>query len=1293
MAEEKKTPPNESQETQQNDEFLGFLGGLQEEGGGDMPQFFDRRFAGVDNQEDSVSREEYYRISGDDDRTKDYEDNLSPIARTVASDQDGSLTNAVNIYARRAVNSWRDLTGQERLAVNNYDNKEDFIAEFLVDGGVPISVGVMGGIASLAGVAAMPILLGTGAAIGVHSMIQAGGEKEEVERQDTILEPIANWASNKVLGRDIWDGFIGEKGQRSYGRRVGAILLANALDGFAVGKAVKSGGKLVKKFFKTKAPKEWVEHNVKMLDEQAVEVQDSMLEILNKGERKEALKEMVRNNKYLDLLRKEDDLILNGKFLDEEITKRHELMDMVQKRNVTEDMFPPPVSDAKTVARQAGGRHHLAEAGKALDSVKVSDSTDTIVNKINTYTDRRLVWETTPRGQAGKTRVGEKKGLAGKEKLEEIGGMSAEESLQDMSHTDILHAQDEIRRLIKLESDILLEDKMTGKVSDAFSDAYRTHDIAQTLVKRKAAIDMAYSKGLKNKAKEMKRVREEIMDLSRRYPNMDAKARVKALKNIDEGHTKLKVLNEQALEAGEDGNAMYAFSLGMRSSVDNWLSKGAFENTVTGNTVSYGVASISTLFKEQGIPTAMWDFGHTIKDGFRYVGKRLGSKEAWKQMWEEMSSGKSTYRTRTEARAGTSRFKKIANAATAMNQQLLQETDNFYKSSFKQIADREALRVMIQRRMRNGIPIQQIRRELDMAVKGERALPLDYSLDWSKTRENWHKRIQFRADKGEDAPMISKPWWFIHSLANDWRGSDNILAKMGGQALGVFSRVGANAADWAGRNTILGLADVPENVARRLKENKAEMVLGTAATLWAMTKDNLGNNLVGHHNILTESRVKGRSFGMNPGIMVGENFVELKTLGGVGTALEIISVSEDILNLMMAEKEMDMSEKMSHSLHKFYNYVVEDSWLGSSLGPVLASLTRSEPGERSRAKDVLFGAIPGKGMVERLQAFTNGYRPDAYFLDTVKEMSEWLPVGPSRDAFGDMYTNTYADRVNAEETGFPVGLGHVRLLVNPSAHKRPFYKAELNDVLLGLGAFSDSKTIRYETKSGKVISFDKNSLDSSAGGTLRPLNRRVSVQMAGTFRMTERDYHAAKALLSLRKKDAEHTMEVWEEAYRKLKIDYDEDDVLTNTASQYMRRYAGGKGNLDRMRRSFNGFVPNDLIGNDEKGMSDFLHYIATASVDDMPIRARTNIKTYARLFRKDLAKRILIDRLNIETEELEDFSLLLARKRLVVEMYDNIRERVAKISAFSPSVVEQVAKMRLYSEGSADDASSRNTP
>ena len=1301
MVTETKAPTKDKEVSpMESVDVFNFLQGQQDANDGMLPQFLDRSFAQVETPEESEEREEYYRVSGDQDRTDDYRKSLEPAARAIASDgKEGIFTQAINIYGRRFRNAWADLNGKQREEVNTYDNQGSFISEFIADAGVPVSVGIAGGVAALAGVGAIPILLGGGAALAANAMVQAGGEKDEVERLDTFLEPAVNFTSDVVAGRrrsakkklgdKTWEGFIGDEGQASYGKRVAAIMAADVLDGLAVGKTVKVLGKA----FKHLIPKTWFKRNAKMLDLQANEAQQEAYTALNKKERQLLAKKIIRDNKNLKLLQERASLEETNIFLDEQITAKQKIAELAETRRVSEEMFPPEVGDSKTVARQAGGRHHLARAGNALGKVKKSTSIEEIGNELDTFTDSRLLYEQTPRGKAGKTRVTDPEGKTGVEKMEDIQQTPTEVVMRDQHHGDVITSDVMLDDLWTKRADLAEQGKMTPELDVKFQTAIDVEKNSQKLVKRKAAIDMAYSKGAVKTNKEIERLQMDRLRRAYKILNATGKERDRLIELNRQVGFKIRGIRTQQLDAEGNGDVMYALGLGLRGSVDTFLAKGALVNSLWGNIAGYTVANVASLFKRQGAYTALADLAQTVPDMGRYIYKRVAKSDSWKNMVKEMSTSKDVYRTRTEL-DDTGAIKKTLNAATAVNQQLLQEMDHFFRHSFEQIADREAFRMIVERRMRAGFPVQQIQKEMEMAVQGKQALPLDYVADWNKTRATWHKRIQMRANRGDDVPLLAKPWWTIHEAADILRDVKNPVLKFGGQALGVFSRVGANMGDWVGRNTALGLIDTPKNISLRLSQNKAEMAVGTLGTLLMYSKSNIGNSLIGHHSILSDSRKKGRSFNMNPGVIIDGEFVDLKKFGGVGMAVETLSVMEDTMNLMVAEGQDDSAETLAKMGHRLVNYMTKDSWLTGSVLSLLSAFDREEPGQRDKLKEILITAIPGKGFVERFEAMSKGYRPDAYFLNTVGEMSDWLPEGPSRDAFGDIYTNSLQDRTNADETGFPLALGRMKLFLNPSEQDIPTSKIELNNFLLGAGAFSASKTISYTTKSGKVINFDKNTMNGKFAQTMTVLNRNVNVPGSGTYRMTERDYHAAKALLSLKPEAAKRTMESWMAAYETIKADYPNHDVLSEFAQTFIADYLQADPKLTETRAVFDGYVPAAMINNPDKGLSDFLHYIATTPMDKMESGASETVTMYAEAFKLSLQNRHVMDKMRLEEGEIDELALILGRRNLVVEMFNTIKKRVAQFSTMAPSVVEQASETRMiFSRDEEINDTVRRTP
>ena len=1291
--ETKKAVSTDEASVAESFEYFSFLNDEQQNNNGQLGQYHDRSLSNMESIDQEESREEYYRVSGDEDRVGDYEESLGPVARTIAADEGkGSFSKALDIYGRRAVNAYRELTGQQKIAVNKYRNKEDLVTQFIADGGVPVSVGIGVGVAGLAGVSSVPLLVGAGTVLIGNALIQAGGEKDEVENLDSVLEPAINFVGGLIRSEEeetkekrdkTWEGFLPEKGEPSYGRKAFAIAVSDVVDSFVFGKVIKWGGKAIKSFF----PQSWFKRNVKMLDIQIKEEQAAAATTLSsQGERK-ILKELVRDDKVLAAIRKDHELIETGKYIDGEVSNKVEIQAMAKRLGIKEKDFPPPLvgvdGDAKTIASHAGSRHHLRAAGKALEGAGKANTPEELIKNLEEYTTRRVTWEQTPRGQAGKTKVLDKEGMPLKEKMEDITFTPLEESLGTMKHSDVVHGIDEYIRISEINEAFI--GKHTSESKQWVAEALRGLELSQTAVTTKGAIDLAYSKGIKKVMPEIKIINQEIQELGRRLSGMDGVARKRAEDTIRELKFKRRGIIVSIDNVKQNGKAMYALSLALRASVDTWLAKGAFIATATGNTINYGVAALSSIFKEQGMLTGTWDaVGHTIPNMLKSLGKRGLTLDGWANRWKEMSGGKGVYRTRTELDA-QGNIKKVFNAASAINQQLLQEVDHFFQDSFKRLADREALRNMLLRRMREGHSMEQIKSELTKAVKKEEAMPLDYILEWRKTRANWADRLTFRAEQASDSPAIARPWWWIHDAANVGRNSSNPVIKFGGQALGVFSRVGANAADWAGRNTGLGLLDSPKMIGRKLRENLAEISIGTLGSFLLFSRTNMGNTLLGHHSILTDSRKKARTFGMNPGVTIDGEFVELKKLGGVGMALEITAVMEDILNQLMAEGETGLADKMGAIGHKVLNYIASDSWLTGSLLKVLSALDREEPGERGRLVETVLDVIPGKGVLERVEASVKGYRPDVYFLDAVMEMSDWLPQGPSRDGFGDVYTNTLVDRNNTDETGFPVAMGRIKLFLNPSEQEKPHYKVELNKFLLGVGAYSNSKTIDFKTSDGRVISLPTHGVNAKFKKTMRALNRKVNIQRSGTYRMTERDYHAAKALMSLKQDAVAHTIKVWEEAYGDVRVKYPESSLLSDSAIQMFKGYFKSGGPLIEVRSKFMGYVPSEMLRNKEKGLSNFLHYLAVTPIGQLEGSSKEKIKENAEIFRYFLSQAYEVERLGMTEKDLVKFSETLGRRELIIEMYDYVREHTSKVSAFAPSVVEQAAELRWY--GESDDA------
>ena len=1272
MAEENITGEKEKEESGSDNDpsLINFFSEVQNPDNGKLPEMMDNVLAEVDTMKDYDDREAYYELTGDGNRLKDYEPTFSKIARSVASEKDeeeGIVTKSWNTLGDRLRDSWSALTGDEKRDIASYENDEDTWAAIMVDAGVPLAAM---GVASLIGFGAIPVIAVGGSA---SFFLNVGKEGEELEDAESFLISLSN-----MFGSDF-KGFFDPKEKYSPAEKALRMAGAAALD-FGAGSAVLKGGKKAYQ----KVFKDWLADNKKPFMKQ-VENGLSLSKKKMTGRERKGIKKLVRSNKLMKVLRDTQDVVINGRVVDEELASKKVLQEMFDKRGIAEKAVEKGVKrDAKTIAATAGGKNFLNRKRKNIDLL-LSDAkehrldAEGAVKLAESITDDSLAFEL--RSSQGLRKMKEK----GKETLDR----TTEEGLgiREITAEDVIKTNIDADKLFETRMHLMISGKSTPEALKALRVAETVQSKGQKLVRGVTDLDLASTRNLMGVEDKIKGLRAQMYSQSKaalRNEGMDQQ------RNLSEVRTLLQLvgsIREKQLKALTKGQFPYLAQMALRANVDYFLANGAFTAAALGNVVNYGVKTAAHFAKRQGIARALYDVSNIIPSMGGYLLKRTFTINAWRTMYKEMSLGKDIYRHATTASAGGV-IKRITNAATAVNQQMLHEVDKFFTTSFKQVADRQALGKVIRERLDSGYAPQVVIDDLTQVAKKNKLSPVDFTTKWKEANEGWHRKVQLRGelkqDYGGESSMLAKPFWLMHQGADTLRESDVTTLRFFGQAAGLFSRTAANLVEQAARFSPLGALD-KHNWAK----NKAEMLVGTAISLSMYLKSNIGNTLIGHHSLAGDSMEGARRMGNIPGIVLrgedGPFFMPLKNMGSVGESLRVYSLLENIMRGSLAEGDDSMSRKAADALGRIVQYMTADSWLMATLFPVLQDVDRGGAYEvQELFLPLVLRGLPGSSIEARLRSALAGYRPDASFLEALAENSEQLPQGPSRDAFGNIYSSNIEEAENADGTGFTVSLGRIQLGLNP-LHKNPSqHNVELNDFLLGLGAYSKSETISFTAKSGKQFYFNKSTFRAMFSQTIRPLNRKVNYAGDTAYKMTARDYHASKAILSLRPDAVKETAEQWLNAYEILKVEYPgevwESDFLEKVVET--QRDFKNMSTLYDIRSEFSGYVPSKMIDDKEKGLSHFLHYMAVTPLDKMSPESASQIKNYSDSFKDAAAEWFKRYDIEHEDSDLDEFSLLLGRRALIIEMYNMVKKQVSAVSVLAPSVVEEAINRRQ--EGAA---------
>ena len=1266
------------------------------------PPVIDNSLAEVNNYMEYASREEYYRVADYSTRVEDYEPvyrGLSTVVNGITEGEDAEEDSFLQrVFDRKALQvraSWdRMVNGKNSKFIHDYKNKEDTWVEFVANNpilvGGPIALGLI--------VAGAGTLVAAGVGFGVHSWVMMGASPEEIESQDTLLE-----LGTDALGLD-WEGFIPDNMEDvGYWERYGRVLGAGAVDTLALWGVFKGVAQPTAKFLKGlgergsafgRAGKEIAEDASDMAVQDAKITKEYMEgEFLTARQEKRIVDDLVVDDDAIHYLNQQAGLVEGAKAATESRQALKRLRALYDERNldeiVPEKMKFGPIQGQGAVRKglrdelklpkvdaQEGDEVFKAWAGEGIE--RALRNQGDLAENLDAYIDGSLKYERTSRGHS-RAFPGGDTGKKAEKALEAEGKGQRTVIPPSGTGSDVLEHFGTRLKLEQLKEELILSGRHTPGVLSKIDSAIEVTDLVAKRTMTRSGGTVTMGNFIKDTQHTMETIRgamrNALDELSREGLSQ------KQINNILKRVEKIKKSREALIKSMGDrkvGVAGYAVNLASRSYIDNLLGVSALPKAAIGNAIIFSFESAVHLANSTSKIKAIQDISLMGYNALAELSSIFKQKE-WKRIFKELTEGTDKLRFDLNVKdyegfgqGVVDTAHPFLNALSGMNLQMLRELDRFGGVIADPLISRQAMAKTIESARKAGIPMNRVKEQFRQAMDEKIPLPSSYIEDFRINKKKILDRWTLRADRDVDAPALSGLTWMLHeSVSNFTRGgTDWVLLRGLGRFMAPFTKTAANMVDYAVRVSPGSLVDVRPGTLARLKEQRMHVLLGTTLGMILYSRSNVKAPVVGDSNFLTGSAQGVRRSGFEPSVRIGEEVYDLDYFGPLGLLTKTISYGHAVGRLAMAEGDLAGANIAGRAMTGAMNLALEDSFLPNAITPFFLMLSHGlkDRDIHGRGLRMSLDMIPSRAFVERFATAMRGTRTsDPRLLEDMRGYSEQVPTALS-DVFGDRFDGSQQSLDQSDQFGFAYSLG---LFFNPGMRKLQAHKDELMEWLVTTGGVGGRSDIIHVTKAGKRVVLPTVIQGNNLVSRFTPMGRSVNISGIGTYKVEQRDYHAVRGLMRLNEDYFKRLSGRWTDELRGMV--FQEDSNRGNHFLSFMEamEYEDFLDEYRDLREAFDGFVPSAMLRDKEKGLSHFVHYMATTPTKDLPFEARDEVADYKEAF-EEAFKRELPDTPEYR-EAIDEVSTLLAKRVLVTESLRSVQEWVRNFAKMAPSVIKQM--------------------
>ena len=1267
------------------------------------------------------------------------------------------------------------LTGSELKKFENYSG-EGFLQSVIAYGGLPyyVMAGIGTGVAAttLALTAPVTLTLGattTGLAALATAFSKAGFTREQLEGEDLSIVQIG-----EMLGIDavkklemIEEGELDNMSTYEKINKLFQIELAEIALGFGIGKGLSASAKGVKAVAKSKTVRKFLKDESGGIGRGSQRLRERRLLAKKKKEVRAAAKRIETAEQEIaeDSIKRipiitqpsPDEVKALAKMNASKDIAREKRLAIQNKETLRElqKKYPPPIPRGKAPTRKTQrptvAKEGTEETTKKLVPTKEARTRAGFIDKMNKlgntavrrgstesvgeFISTLTNWMKDPQNFAGTTTLLEvqAKGVKRDPKVLEQTG-SFVENLMQLKHRmlqkkyETMMGEGTLRDLKVFDDAIKAIDASIGEIgTEAGGNLQRLRQYSRTSWREKA---QEFYDALDGHAAMLKRTTDPT----------ERAALKKQMKKLVEDNRITESLEVKNAVRGKESQLGPKMNVAINAFRDNALANSALLNAGFGTIFNYSLEGIRNLRvnPKETIPVVIslpWT-------GLKNVVKFLGDSKTWKDLQDELLHGSKDFRFEGGViNKDSPKWLKLTNAVSTLNSMALRMVDLTLESTYKDFAALFALRQTERNMLKNDVAESIISRVMqEIKVGNLDNVPLEYKSYYKEQARLYHDAAQFRLpgpaaevfDRGTVTP-IGKLGWLLDGIARKIRNQHNPFASGVGHVMTMFSRSAANSFDWVGRNTIFGLLDTPPRAWNRIKTDHVRMTTGTLAMLGITMKSFEPDKSDPHYSSNMKSSISYNQAGGIKGVHFGDQFVDLRRIGGVGHALELANIMNITVHRMMAAGDKASALDYVSRLTEAFGASLSNTWLQMGLVQFVKTLQDPTISNVEALKRLASMTIPGAGLTARVKTAVSGERvASTYILDLLSgDYKGQSMIGIFGRPFSQkslVSMSAESDELNYEDMANPLLYFDARSRM-PTTKESKFHK-----FMLMTGGYFNGKEVYLETGKG-IESVRKSDLTKDETSylfkILRPPMKMIGVKSGPSIQASYNDWNASLVAMSFNKERFDEVLDRWKDQYDSIETGENAFNDLMNevesgkatpdmrarvqsmakrvqlakehitTRIEYLKTIRKRKDYFDGFRDQFRGVVPDKLRNDNRAGIFDFLV--------DMSRVTRSQLKDPAKSKSRYAFKEMIVDyeaayikwlkkagRPIFKDDEkyVKRYAFELAKKNAIIDMYNSFT-RAAKsrtdIPLFiqtiylSPSVVEEQVRRILETPSGGD--------
>ena len=700
----------------------------------------------------------------------------------------------------------------------------------------------------------------------------------------------------------------------------------------------------------------------------------------------------------------------------------------------------------------------------------------------------------------------------------------------------------------------------------------------------------------------------------------------------------------------------------MRIKMDNWLNEGALTTSIFSNITVGTYEWIRLGMKNpRNIRRNVADTGGDLANAVQMA----FSPEAWKAAWQKAISGGGNRWSNVEIPEEIGKARQIWNTARSSAYTFLTLSDDVFDRAVRSVKVKNAVAKYVSKSLDSGVSAKRVEQTLEAIKKGDEVESLGLKMVLRNEYDDITRRWTMRADRmADDTPYIARPVWGLHNKVTEWAQNSPSSVSFILQNISVFSRVGANSADYLARNSALRLIDYAFQ--RELHtRGLGRALMGTAAIvgpveIMEMMGDeafSLEGNPYAHDPDYSSERRKS-AFRHKEGFHVGDFFVEWRRLGPMGEGMMMYSRARTAVTRALVSGDIPAANRAAGLVADVTMAMFQDQYLFRNLMPFLMVIARGSDDERVEAlTDQAKSFIPLAGITKRFINTFKGQRPTGDYLTVMANATSDLAsqVGPMGRRMNGV------DNLTAYTEGSPSFFKG--LTQNPITHfldplsTRPWDKQsdELSRFFLAMGAYTGNPYYYYKDEDSEWRALRASLVDGAAREKLRPLRGSAKVGAQGEVRLDDIDRNQARMLLSLDMAVIRDVADHWEDKFARRPREGD-DGFLEGVRQDYR------DGIIVQTFQAVRNRLENDVGMREDEDLTGLLHRIATAPRASLHKNIRGDIESEMQMLRQE-AHSFPGGMSSVWAEQL-------ARKNVMVRIFNYVEAEVYANNVYAPSAL-----------------------